>query len=217
MNLGFDLEQTLEKAGQLPKAVRMGAVGAILVGVLVGFYFLSYKDDQTELVQARSKANELQRKLNKARAVADNLVEFERELGDLEHQLTLALSQLPNRKQFEDLLQDISTLGKKVGVQIKSIERKPEIPHEFYAEVPFTIGLEGRYHSLAMFFDRISKLARIVNMGAMKISVSDENSDRTLIKVQGTASTYRFLGESELKAAAAAQSASGAAPGRGRG
>ncbi len=44
MGVNFDLDQTLAQLGQLPKAVRMGAVGAILVGVLAGFYFLSYKN-----------------------------------------------------------------------------------------------------------------------------------------------------------------------------
>ncbi len=217
MELGLNLDQQLEQLGKLPKAVRMGAVGAILVASLVGYYFLSYKGAQEQLSRVRSQANELQRKLNKARAVAENLVEFEREVNQMEGQLILALRQLPNRKQFEDLLRDISTVGKKVGVQIKSIERQAEQAHDFYAEVPFTMGLEGRYHSIGLFFDRISKLPRIVNMGSMKIQMSDENSQRTLVRVDGKASTYRFLGEDASAAAAggAAQTATGQRPGHG--
>jgi type IV pilus assembly protein PilO len=195
MDFGFDLDEKLEQLGKLPKAARMGAVAAILVAVLAGYYFLSYSEVQTDLGRFRNQANELQRKLNNARAVTDNLDAFKEEVAGLERQLRLALRQLPNRKQFEDLLRDISTVGKKVGVQIKSIERSDEKIHEFYAEVPFKIGLEGRYHSIALFFERIAKLPRIVNVGSMKVVVSDENAQRTLVRVNGVASTYRFLGD----------------------
>ena len=75
---------------------------------------------------------------------------FGGEIERLERELEIALKQLPNRKQFEDLLQDITTAGKKVGVTIKSIERTEEIEHDFYAEVPFLIALEGSYHNIAI-------------------------------------------------------------------
>lgn len=201
MNLGFDIDDKLEQLAKVPKAVRMGVVVALLGAVLAGYYFLSYQETEAQLSRNRAQAQELQRKLNKVRAVANNLAEFEQEVADLERELEQALKQLPNRKQFEDLLQDISTVGKKVGVQIKSIQREPEVRHDFYAEVPFLIELEGSYHDIGLFFDRVSKLPRIVNVGSLKVRVSSEDSSQTLLRVQGTASTFRFLGD-ELDTAA---------------
>ena len=107
--------------------------------------------------------------------------------------LNLALKQLPNRKQFEDLLRDISTAGKKVGVTIKSIDRDSEVERDFYAEVPFMIELEGTYHDLARFFEMLASLPRIVNIGGLEIKVAKESRQSTVLKVTGRATTFRFL------------------------
>ena len=193
----IDFDQQLEKLGKVPKAARYGAVAAILALVGAGYYFLSYQDAYANLTAERAKAQELQRKLTNVRAVANNVSEFEQEVATLERELEIALKQLPNRKQFEDLLQDITTAGKKVGVTIKSIERTKEINHDFYAEVPFSLELQGSYHNIAMFFERVAKLPRIVNIGAMKIQAekSDKNATVTQLKVEGTATTFRFLSD----------------------
>ncbi len=209
MDLNVEFEEKIEKLARLPRAARMGAIAAILAAIGAGYYFLSYQGAMSEVASTRAQAQELQRKLNKVRAVANNLSEFEQEVADLERELEKALKQLPNRKQFEDLLRDISTVGKKVGVQIKSIEREPETMHDFYAEVPFKLELEGEYHDVARFFDRVARLPRIVNVGALKVLVGTENSSQTILRIEGTASTFRFLGEDETE-----QAASGAAAGK---
>jgi len=95
--------------------------------------------------------------------------------------------------RFEDLLQDISTAGKKVGVTIKSIDRDQEVPRDFYAEVPFQLEIEGSYHDLARFFEMVASLPRIVNIGSLEIQVSKETQSETRLKVAGKARTYRFL------------------------
>jgi type IV pilus assembly protein PilO len=158
-------------------------------------------DVQVEVDSLRSQNEELQRKLTKVRVVSNNLAEFEQEVAGLERELTAALKQLPNRKQFEDLLQDISTAGKKVGVSIKSIQRKPEVPRGFYIEVPFALELEGRYHAVAMFFERVAKLSRIVNIGSLNVTVASTTTRDTIIKVQGTATTFRFVSDDKVAAA----------------
>jgi type IV pilus assembly protein PilO len=201
MSLNFDFDEKLEKLAKLPKAARLGVVVAILAGVFAGYYFLSYQEVQNTVGQKQTQAQELQRKLNKVRAVADNLGEFEQEVAELERQLEKALKQLPNRKQFEDLLRDISTVGKKVGVQLKSIDRQPEQRHDFYAEVPFILELEGNYHDVGRFFDRLAKLPRIVNIGSLKVDVASDSQEQTLLRVTGIASTFRFLGEEADQAA----------------
>jgi type IV pilus assembly protein PilO len=193
MELNVEIEEAIEKLAKVPKPARFGAIAGIIGLVIAGYYFTQYKEVRVEIAQQRAQAEELQRKLNKVRVVASNLEEFEQEVADLERELQQALKQLPNRKQFEDLLQDITTAGKKVGVSIRSIERRKEVVHDFYAEVPFKIELEGSYHDIARFFERVSRLPRIVNMGAMDMKVESETEDGTVIGVDGVATTFRFL------------------------
>jgi len=201
MDLGFDFDEQFEKLGKVPKGIRLGVVAGILVAICAGYYFMSYQETRSQVQQLHAESQELQRKLNKVRVVASNLGEFEQEVADLERELTLALKQLPNRKQFEDLLRDISTAGKKVGVEIKSIQRKKELRHDFYAEVPFKLELEGGYHDIAKFFERMSRLPRIVNVGSLNVKASRGRGGVMLLKVDGTATTFRFLPK-EAKTAA---------------
>jgi type IV pilus assembly protein PilO len=197
LELNVDFDEKLEQLAKVPKPIRLAVVVGILVAIGAGYWFLSYRPVQEERQILTARAQELQRNLNNARSIANNVAGFEAEVASLERELDLALKQLPNRKQFEDLLQDISTAGKKVGVTIKSIDRDDEVRRDFYAEVPFKLELEGEYHDLARFFEMVANLPRIVNMGALDIQVAEETRQATRLRVTGMATTFRFLSESE--------------------
>ncbi|MCG8588642.1 MAG: type 4a pilus biogenesis protein PilO [Proteobacteria bacterium] len=195
MDVGFDIDDKLEQLGKLPKNVRLAIVTALIAAAGAAYYFLVYQAAASELAALRNKEQELQRQLNEVRAVAANLTTFEDEVANLERELNLALRQLPNQKELEVLLSDISNLGKRVGVDIVSFERQSEREKAFYAEVPIQLTLEGKFHDVARFFDRIAKLPRIVNVSELKITVASDTADATVLKVVGTATTFRFLGE----------------------
>ena len=189
----FDFDAQMERLAKVPKTVRLAVVSGFLVVLAGGYWHFFYQPIQIEKQAVVGKAQELQRELNNARSVASNIPAVEAEIEGMEGDLELALKQLPNRKQFEDLLQDISTAGKKVGVTIKSIDRDQEVPRDFYAEVPFELEIEGSYHDLARFFEMVASLPRIVNIGSLEIQVSKETQSETRLKVAGKARTYRFL------------------------
>ena len=200
MDLNFDFDEQIEKLARIPKPIRLAAVSAVLVSVAAGYWFFIYQPKAEEVATLRGNAHQLQRKLSNIRAVAANVGEFEQEVAELERELEKALEQLPDGKQFEDLLRDISTAGKQVGVSIKSISREKEVPHDFYAEVPFRIVIEGSYHDLARFFERVGRLPRIVNVGALRVHVAQEARSGTRLRVEGTATTFRFLSDESRSA-----------------
>lgn len=191
----LDIDAQIERLSKVPKAIRLAVVTGFLIAISVAYWHFFYRPIQAERNELVERAQELQRNLNNARAVASNIPAVEAELDGMENDLELALKQLPNRKQFEDLLQDISTAGKKVGVAIKSIDRDKEVPRDFYAEVPFQLEIEGSYHDLARFFEMVASLPRIVNIGSLDIQVSKESQAETRLKVAGKARTYRFLAD----------------------
>jgi type IV pilus assembly protein PilO len=195
LELNVDWDEKLEQLSKIPKPIRLAVVSALLIGIGAAYWFMSYQPAQVQINELTVRGQELQRKLNNARTVASNVPGFEAEVAELERDLELALNQLPNPKQFEDLLRDISTAGKKVGVTIKSIDRDQEVNRDFYAEVPFKLELEGAYHDLARFFEMVANLPRIVTMGSLDISVSEESRLMTKLKVTGRATTFRFLSD----------------------
>ena len=195
LELNIDFDEKLEHLARIPKSVRLGVVSGLLVAIVGGYWTMSYQPAQEQRAELVVKSQELQRKLNNARSVANNVPGFEAEVAGLERDLHLALKQLPDRKQFEDLLQDISTAGKKVGVQIKSIDREKEVRRDFYAEVPFKLEIEGSYHDLARFFEMVASLPRIVNVGSMNIKLDRESMTATTLQATGMATTFRFLSD----------------------
>jgi type IV pilus assembly protein PilO len=197
MEISPEVQSKLEAVTKLPKAARIGILAAVAVLLATGYYFLAFEAKKQELEQLHAQELELQRKLSEVRSVAANIAAFEAEIADLEVELKTALRQLPDKKQLEVLLTDISNLGKNAGIEIKSFKRAGEVVHDFYAEVPIQIELTGHFHDIARFFDLLSKLPRIVNMGALTISVTNEDEMGTTLSVKGTATTFRFVGRGE--------------------
>jgi type IV pilus assembly protein PilO len=195
MEISPEIQAKLDQITKLPKAARFGIIAGLGVALAMGYFFLFYQEKSTELKEMRARELELQRKLSEVRSVAANISAFESEIADLEVKLKTALRQLPNTKELEVLLTDISNLGKTAGVEIKSFRRREEVIHDFYAEVPIQIELEGEFHDIAQFFDLMSKLPRIVNMGALSIGIAKEDADATILSVNGTATTFRFVGK----------------------
>jgi type IV pilus assembly protein PilO len=193
MEISPELESKLEQIAKLPRVARAGIVFGTSIIVAASYYFMWYSGTQTQLQQLRVQEAELQRKLGEVRSVTSNLAAFEEEITQLEGKLARVLRQLPNKKELEVLLTDVSNLGKTVGIEIKSFRRQDEVLHDFYAEVPISIELEGRFHDLARFFALVAKLPRIVNMGSLSNGVAGENEVATRLRVSGTATTFRFI------------------------
>ncbi len=194
MEIGAETQERLDKILKLPKGARIGILAGIGVLICTGYYFAFFQSSAQALAGLRTEESKMQRKLSEVRLIAGNIIAFEMEIEGLELELKKALRQLPNEKQLEVLLTDISSLGKTAGVEIRSFQRKQEVFHDFYAEVPIAIELVGEYHDIGKFFELLSKLKRIVNMGSLKISVKSESLAATRLKVTGTATTYRFIG-----------------------
>ena len=193
MDINSEVQANLELVAKLPRAARMGILAGIVAILCGSYYFLVYATGHEDLQQMRARELELQRKLSEVRSVASNIDAFAEEIANLETKLEGILRQLPNKKQLEVLLTDISNLGKTAGIEIKSFRRQDEIVHDFYAEVPIALEIEGSFHDLARFFDMISRLPRIVNMGSLKIVVGRETLDGTRLRISGTATTFRFI------------------------
>ena len=193
MEISPDIQSKLDQTAKLPAATRVAIIVGTSLVIAAGYYFGIYSDKVEKLDGLRTQELELQRKLSEVRSVAANLAEFEEEIAALELKLAGVLRQLPNKKELEVLLTDISNLGKTAGIEIKSFVRKDELVHGFYAEVPIELELEGEYHDLAQFFDLMSGLPRIVNMGALNIKVERETLEATRLRIKGTATTFRFV------------------------
>jgi type IV pilus assembly protein PilO len=194
MELGLDRFQALlERFSKLPRAYRMAAIPLLCAVVFGGYGWAFYRPAAARHGSVEQQERDLQRKVSEVRAIVANLDAFEKELADLEVKLKHALRQLPDSKELPVLLTDISSLGKDAGLEFKLFRPKDEVAREFYAEVPIEIQFSGHYHDIARFFDKVSKLPRIVNVSRLEMKVGDRNAEGTTLVVSGEATTFRFI------------------------
>lgn len=193
---GADL---LEKLAALPRSQRLAVWVAFPILVLVAFWFMVYSPKSDELKVLDGKHQELVTQRDQVKKRAENREQFEAELEELSLQLKQALRELPNEREIPDLLKRISAVGKKAGLEIRKFQPLPEVVQSYYAEVPVALEVSGSYHEVAMFFDRLSKLGRIVSVNDIEMINPDDRNGKVYLKTTGKAVTYRFLTEEELK------------------
>ena len=197
---GIDLSQQLERLAQLPRSRRIAVIGLGYL-VVLGFFWMFFYSPRTEaLVSEEDRYEELDTKLMRQRVRARNKDRSEAQLQALQDQLVQALLELPEKREIPGLLRNISLAGKKVGLAINKFQPLPDSQEEYYAEIPFAMELVGSFHEVAMFFDRLSNLGRIVSVNNVKISEPEDRGGKVYLTVSAEAATYRFLTDEERTA-----------------
>ena len=86
---------------------------------------------------------------------------------------------LPEEKDAADLLRRMQTVAAQSNLTIKSFKPAPIVTKQLHAEWPITLELDGTYHNLAIFFDRVGKFTRIVNISGLDVKGKDRAGERT--------------------------------------
>ena len=197
----MQLADILDRLAALPRSQRLALYALIYVAIGALFWFMVYTPSQVEAADLQAQNNELVQTKATVKARAENREQFEEELAQLKNDLKQALRELPNDREIPELLKRISAIGKKAGLEIRKFQPLPEVRAEYYAEVPVALEVYGSYHEVAMFFDRLSKLGRIVYVQDIEMDDADDRAGKVFLEVSGKAVTFRFLTEEEQAAA----------------
>jgi type IV pilus assembly protein PilO len=135
------------------------------------------------------------KELNEAKAITQDLEKFKRQIAQLNEELKIALTHLPNEKEIPEILKNISSLGRESNLEFTLFRPKPEEPQQFYAKVPIELTVLGSYHDTGTFFDRVGKLPRIINVIDFNMTRREPKSKETEVVVRTSCllNTYRFI------------------------
>jgi type IV pilus assembly protein PilO len=187
------VQQVLEQLEKLPSAARYAIMAGLAALLVVLYWFMMGSSMSDQVTALEHQLTKIQDDISEARAVASNLKSFRERREALQMELTEALQKLPNQKELPGLLTDMSGLGKKSGLEVRSFKPGEETNRGFYAEVPIRVEFYGSYHDIGIFFDRLSKLQRIVNITQLRLQIADTVENKPKLKAQGVATTFRFL------------------------
>lgn len=172
---------------------------AIFIGtmvVLAGIYVWAIYLPKTKEIDATGQQiAALQQKLSRAIVRARAINKFEAEFAEVDAHFQEALKLLPNTKEIPTLLKTITQLGTDSRLEFRVFNPQQERPRGFYMEIPVSIEVSGNYHDVAVFFDKVGRMERIVNI--LNVSMSPTGDRATNLNTKCDAVTYRFKGESD--------------------
>jgi type IV pilus assembly protein PilO len=177
---------------RLPLAGQLGV--AVLIAALIcgGFYWFYYSDALEQQKQKEQQLADLQTQIRALEATANRLPEFQREVQALEARLETLKRILPPEKEMPDLMRRVQYLAAQSSLAIKKFNPAPVAQRDFYIEVPINVDIDGTYHNLGAFFDRISRMSRLVNVGNVKIKSQSNQAINNTVSVQAVATTYVY-------------------------
>lgn len=163
------IEALKEKPWYIGLAIGLG-VAVVLFGLAWWRLFGPMKQ---QIEGQDAKLAELQGKIQEGRAAKQRLPQFREEVRRLELELDKLLRILPARLNTEDVLRRVRALAEQGDLDILRVTPSNLTDHDFYSEWPIAISLQGTYHNLALFFDRIGRFSRIFNIDNLNISAVD--------------------------------------------
>jgi type IV pilus assembly protein PilO len=194
----------------LPKAAAW--VGAAVLAVVLG-WFLLIKSANEELEAARALEPKLQADYVSRLRQAVNLNELRKQKLQVQEYVTQLEKQLPGKAEMDALLSDINQAGLGRGLQFELFRPGQVQVKEYYAELPISIRVNGRYHDVGSFAADIANLSRIVTLHNLSIAPASAKDASGNLSMEATARTYRYLDAAEVAAQqkAAAEKAAKAA------
>ncbi len=183
--------------GSWPVVPKLGALLIVLLVIVFAGYWFDWKNQLDELAQARNKEQELRTAFLDKQKQAVNLEAYRKQLAEIEESFGEMLKQLPSKSEMEALLTDINQAGLGRGLQFVLFRpAQKENMSEFYAELPITIKLTGKFHDIGAFASDVSQLSRIVTLNDIALAPNKEGD----VVLDAVAKTFRYLDDSEIAA-----------------
>jgi type IV pilus assembly protein PilO len=166
-------------------------VFAVISAAGIGAYYYLYEWPERETLQVRqAELSAIQARIATGLETARKLPEFRAQVGDLEARLESLKAILPEEKDVADLLRRIQTMASQSNLRIRTFRPQAIAQRELHAEWPIGLELEGTYHNVGQFLDKVSKFPRIINVGAIAMTGTTPPTPSATVRVSCTATTF---------------------------
>jgi type IV pilus assembly protein PilO len=170
-----------------------GQIGAFVALALVGvgaFWYAYAQPAEASLASRRQELAKLRTEIDRGLATVGRLPEFRRQLADLQAQLDRLRVVLPEERDVGDLLRRVQAMATQSNLTILGFTPQAVTTRELHAEWPIGLQLEGTYHNLGQFLERVSRFPRIINVNSIEIQARDNPTAGATITAECTATTF---------------------------
>ena len=175
---------------KLPWYAQIGIFVLISAAGAGAFYYF-YEIDVQEKMSARTRElSTIRGRISRGQATARQLPEFRKQITELEYRLEALKPILPDERDVGDLLRRVNTLAAQSNLQIRGFKPEMIATKEMHAEWPISLQVEGTYHNMGLFLDRVSKFPRIINVGGLTMQAKPVPTATASMTIAFTATTF---------------------------
>jgi type IV pilus assembly protein PilO len=170
-----------------------GQIGAFVLvcgGATYGFWHFYAAEMQSDIDLRQTRLTAMRGDIARGVATARRLPEFESQVAQLEERLENLKQVLPEEKDVADTLRRIQGLATQSNLAIQRFTPQAPVQQPLYAEIPYRLEAEGTYHNLGLFFDRISKFPRIINVSQISIKAKNPPEPNATVTAECVATTF---------------------------
>src|SRR6185295_666467 len=178
---------------KLPWWGQIVAFVMLAVGGCGAFFYYYEMPARVDMAGREVQLVALRADISKGLATAKKLPEFRSQVAELESRLDSLKAVLPEAKDAADLLNRMQTVASQSNLTIKSFKPGATVTKQLHAEWPISLELDGTYHNLALFFDRVGKFTRIVNISGLDVRGKDRPNPNSTITASCVATTFVLL------------------------
>jgi type IV pilus assembly protein PilO len=179
-----------------PALPRYGLCALVTVAVVAGLWFAWLNTSDDELKAEQAKELTLREDYKKKLVQAVNLDALKKQREQVQQYVTQLEKQLPSKAEMDALLSDINQAGLGRSLQFDYFKPGAVSVKEYYAELPISMRVVGRYHDLGSFASDIANLSRIVTLNNLTVVPARDGT----LAMDATARTYRYLDQDEVQA-----------------
>lgn len=180
-----------------PALPRYALFALVAIAVMVLAWFVWLSDFQAELETDQANEQTLKDDFNKKLTKAVNLDALKKQREQVQQYVVQLEKQLPGKAEMSALLSDINQAGLGRSLQFDLFKPGQMVVKEYYAELPISIRVTGKYHDIGAFASDIAHLSRIVTLNNLALTPSKDN---TSLSMDATARTFRYLDPEEVAA-----------------
>lgn len=158
------------KLSEMSPVAQIGIFLGVGVLVTAGFYYGLDQQKIAANTQVQAQITKQKAENDKLKVYENQMPELERKLADLQQQLDIQKRIVPDEKEAPEFMHLMQEQAAATNVEIRRYTSMPPNAREYYTEVPFAMELDGSFYQVKKFFENVSKLERIINVGDLKMA-----------------------------------------------
>jgi len=171
----------------------------VVAAVVAGLWYAWLSSYGDELIAEQTKEVQLRETYTARLAKAVNLGALKKQREQVQQYVTQLEKQLPSKAEMAALLSDVNQAGLGRSLQFELFRPGEVVVKNYYAELPISVKVTGKYHDMGAFASDVANLSRIVTLNNLSIAPIGTAQDGTM-SMEVTARTFRYLDASEIAA-----------------